>query len=127
MSRPLSYRRQVSRKKKRWLIGIGSAVAFVIIALLIAAAILARRMEPYVRQQAIEYLQKRFNSDVSIAALHLHLPNTSPLRLMMTGGRGALGRVDGSGIILRPRGQQGPPLFAMKKFSFSVDIATLFA
>jgi hypothetical protein len=117
----------VSRTKKRWLIGIGSAVGILIIGLLIAAAVIARRLEPYVRQQAIEYLQKRFNSDVTIAALHLHLPNTSPVRLMITRGRGALGRVDGSDIVLRPRGQPGPPLFAMKKFSFNVDLATLFA
>jgi len=114
----------VSRTKKRWLIGIGSAAAFIIVALLIAAAVLAKRLEPYVRQQAIEYLQKRFNGDVQIAALHLHLPNTSPLRLMMTGGRGALGLVDGNDIVIRQRGQQSP-LFAMKKFSFDVDLGTL--
>lgn len=116
----------MSKRRKRWLIGIGATVGVVIIALMIAAAIIARRMEPYVRQQAIDYLQKRFNCDVNIAALHFRLPNASPLELLLTRGRGAIGRVKGHDILMRQRGRSGPPLFSMKKFSFSVDVGTLF-
>ena len=50
---------------------------------------LSRRFEPYLREQAIEYLQKRFNSDVQIASLKVRLPRTSPIRLVLTHGRGA--------------------------------------
>ncbi|HZT37149.1 MAG TPA: hypothetical protein VFA28_04575 [Bryobacteraceae bacterium] len=117
----------MTTRKKRWLVGIGAAAGLALIGLVIAAAIMARRMEPYVRQQAVEYLQKRFNCDVNIGALHFRLPQASPLQLLLTRGRGAIGRVEGHDIVMRQRGRPGPPLFSMKKFSFSIDLGTLFA
>src|SRR5512147_3169347 len=96
-------------RKKRWLIGIAAAVMLGILALVVAASVLARRFEPYVREQAIEYLQKRFDSDVDLAALHVHLPKTSPLRLLLTKGRGTLVLVEGEGISLRHRSRRDVP------------------
>ncbi len=114
-------------RKRKWLIGIAVATMLGIVALFVAASILARRFEPYVREQAIEYLRKRFDSDVELAALRVHLPKTSPLRLLLTKGRGALARVEGEGISLRHKGRRDvPPMFAMKKFRFEVDLGTLF-
>src|SRR5262249_55136000 len=67
------------------------------------------------------------DSRVELAALRVHLPNGSPLRLLLTRGRGALARVEGEGISLRHKNRQDiPPMLAMKKFSFEVDLGSLF-
>ncbi len=114
-------------RKKKWLIGIGATAMLGIFALVVAASIMARRFEPYIREQAIEYLHKRFDSEVELALLRVHLPKTSPLRLLLTKGRGALARVDGEGISLRHKGRRDvPPMFGIKKFRFEVDLGTLF-
>ena len=114
-------------RKREWLIGIAVATMLGIVALFVTASILARRFEPYIREQAIEYLRKEFDSDVELAALRVHLPKTSPLRLLLTKGRGALARVEGEGISLRHKGRRDvPPMFAVKKFRFEVDLGTLF-
>ena len=104
-------------RKKKWLIGIAAAALLGFAALVVAGSILAQRFEPYVREQAIEYLHKRFDSDVELATLRVHFSKTSPLRLLLTKGRGALVRVEGEGISLRHKGRRDvPPMFAMKKF-----------
>jgi hypothetical protein len=96
-------------------------------AAVIAARILSRHFEPYVREQAIEYLKKRFASDVELRALHVRLPQTSPLRLLITRGRGGITRVDGEGLTMRLKGRPDlPPVFAIRKFAFDIDIGKLF-
>jgi len=119
---------QTMTRKRKWLIGVAVATMLGIVALFVTASILARRFEPYIREQAVEYLRKAFDSDVELAALRVHLPETSPLRLLLTKGRGALARVEGEGISLRHKGRRDvPPMFVMKKFRFEVDVGTLFA
>ena len=87
---------------------------------------LSRRFEPYLREQAIEYLQKRFDSDVEIAILKVRLPKASPIRLVLTNGRGAIARVEGSGIVLRHRESGNyPPLLTIRHFTFDADLGTL--
>lgn len=116
----------MSGRKRNWLIASGLFVVVMVAGLFIAASVLARRFEPYIREQAVQYLSKRFDSEVEIAALHVRLPSASPLRLLLTKGRGALARVEGAGIVMRHRGRRDvPPMFAMKKFSFGVDLGTL--
>jgi hypothetical protein len=96
-------------------------------ALFIAGRIVAARFEPFIRDQAINYLQQRFDSDVEIAAFHIQLPHISPLKLAFRRGRGAFARVEGEGISLRHRkAPNAPPLFRMKSFAFDVDLGTLF-
>ena len=114
-------------KTKKWLIGAGVFALVAIIVLFIAASILAKRFEPYVRQQTIQYLSARFDSEVELAALRIRIPKISPLRVMLTHGRGVLASVEGEGVSLRHRGRRDvPPMFAMKKFSFNVDVGTIF-
>ena len=103
-------------------------VVFVVVAggLFLAAFILARRAEPYIREQAIQYLRERFDSDVELARLQVHIPPASPLRLLFTGGRGTLARVEGTDLVLRQHGRSDvPPLFTIKHFSFKVDLGAL--
>jgi uncharacterized protein involved in outer membrane biogenesis len=118
--------RTMSRKKK-WLIGTAVATLLGFVVLVTIGSILARRFEPYVREQAIEYLRKRFDSEVEMGQLRVHLGKTSPLRLLMTKGRGTLARVDGEGILLRHNGRRDvPPMFRVARFRFEVDLGTLF-
>jgi len=118
---------QTMIRKSKWLIRIAVATTVGIVVLFVIASILAQRFEPYIREQAIEYLRNRFDSDVELATLRVHLPKTSPLRLLLKKGRGALAHVEGEGISLRHKGRRDvPPMFAMKKFRFDVDLGTLF-
>src|SRR5262245_18068458 len=118
---------RTKRKYKLWLMAAGLAVMMLTVAGVIAARILSRRFEPYVRQQCIEYLKKRFASEVELGILHVRLPRTSPLHLLMTRGRGGITRVDGEGLIMRLQGRPDlPPIFAIRKFAFEIDLGKLF-
>jgi hypothetical protein len=93
----------------------------------IGARVLSRRFEPYIREQATQYLSKRFASDVALGALHVRLPRTSPVRALMTRGRGSIARVDGEGLVLRRRDRpEVRPLIEIRKFSFDIDVGKLF-
>jgi len=113
-------------RRKKWL--IASALVFVVAAggLFLAAFLLARRAEPYIREQAIQYLRERFDSDVELARLQVHIPSASPLRLLFAGGRGTLAQVEGTDLVLRQHGRSDvPPLFTIRHFSFKVDLGAL--
>ncbi|HWR54814.1 MAG TPA: hypothetical protein VN428_27140, partial [Bryobacteraceae bacterium] len=118
---------RTGRKYKLWVITAGVVVLMLAAAGVIAARVLSRRFEPYVRQQAIEYLKKRFASEVELRSLHVRLPQTSPLRLLVTRGRGGIARVDGEGLTMRLGGRPDlPPIFAIRKFAFEIDVGKLF-
>jgi len=78
----------VSRRTK-WIAGIGISALTVFVVLVIAGSTLARRFDPYIRQQAMEYLKKRFDSHVELKSLRVRIPNISPLRVLLLRGRGA--------------------------------------
>jgi len=88
---------------------------------------LVRRIDPYVRQQAIRYLHERFDSDVELTPLSIQLPRISSLKLLFTGGCGALARIQGESFSLRHNGRRDvAPMFAFHRFSGEVDLGTLF-
>ena len=112
-------------RKKKWLIVVAVLALVTISVLFIAASILSRRFEPYLREQAILYLQERFDSEVELAALRVHMPNVSPIQLLLH--RRGFAQVEGEGISVRHKRRRDiPPMFAMDKFSFDVDLATIF-
>src|SRR5271157_5526948 len=117
----------MTRRRKRWLIGVALFALAAAVALFVAAAILAKRFEPMVRDQAVGYLRDRFHCDVQLASLHVHLPNKmSTLSLLLKRERGAKLRVDGEGLTMRLSGRGDlPPLFSMRKFQFELDLQTL--
>jgi len=112
---------------KKWLlIGTGALLAAAGAALFVAAPRMARRFEPMVREQAVQYLRERFHSDVEIAELHIQLPKMSRLQVLFKRERGAKVRVDGAGLSMWFGGARDvPPLFSMRKFSFQVDLQAL--
>ena len=85
---------------KHWLV-VGASLFLVVAGgLFIAAFILAGRVEPYVREQAIQYLRERFDSDVELGRLQVHVPPDLPLLLLFHAGRGALAQVEGTDLSL---------------------------
>jgi len=117
----------VTARKKKWLIGLGAVAALGVAALFIAAHQMAKKFEPYIRDQAVQYLQKRFDSQVEIGALHISVPKLSPLQLLAKDWHGAKARVEGERVILRHKGRTDiPPLFRMKQFAFEIDLSILF-
>jgi len=117
----------VTRRKRNWLIGIGLFAAVGITALFVAAYVLAQRSEPYIRQQAILYLQERFDSEVELAGLRVSLPKVSPLKLLLQHGHDTTAVVEGEDIAVYHKGLRNvPPMFLMKNFRFEVDLGSLF-
>jgi hypothetical protein len=120
----------VKSPKKLVAAGIVAAlVATVIVTgLLVGGSVLTRRFEPYIRKEAVSWLEKRFDSRVELASVRVHLPPTSPFRLLRSSGRrGTLVEVNGSGLIVRRNGgPDAPPLLEIRKFNFEIDLAALF-
>ena len=113
-------------RKRNWLLGAGAGILFLVVGLAVAGFVLAARFEPYARQQAIEYLGQRFDSDVRISTFHLRLPEISPLRLILT-RRWGTARIEAEGLSLRRKGAAAAePLLSINKFSGDVDLDTLF-
>lgn len=117
----------MTKLKKNLLIVISIAIVCGFFGLIIASHLLARRIDPYVRQQVILYLQRRFESEVELDSLRISVPNTSALKALLNRGRGTTVRVEGQGVSLRHKGRHDvPPMFVMKSFTCEVDLATLF-
>jgi hypothetical protein len=109
------------------LIGIAALAGIGFAGLLIGAHRLTKRAQPYIRDQAIQYLQKRFDSEVEIGELRVSVPKISPLQLLFRDLRGASARVEGEEVVLRHKGRRDiPPLFVMREFAFEVDLGILF-
>jgi hypothetical protein len=116
----------MSRRKKYWLIGSAAVLAIFIAGIFIAASILAKRFQPLIREQAVRYLSDRFDSDVQIGELRIAMPKLSIPELVLRRGKGTRVHVDGEDVSLRMRGSENmPPLFAMRKFAFEVDLGVL--
>ncbi len=98
----------------------------VLAGLIVAGSILSRRIEPHIRQQAEQYLRRRFHADVRIASLHVRLPKLSPLRMLFTRGRGTIATIEGEGIVMRMWGRpDAPPLFGIGKFVTGIDVGAV--
>jgi len=116
----------MTQRKKKWLIAGILMFAVVVGGIFTAALILAKRVEPYIRDQAIQYLRERFNSDVELARLQVHVPPALPFHLLFHRGRGAVAEVEGIDLALRLHGRADtPPILAIKHFSFEVDLGEL--
>ena len=116
----------MTARKKKWLIGIVAVAGVGLIALIIAAHQLSKRVEPYIRQQAVQYLQERFDSDVTFGALRVKIRNISLLEMLRGDMHAARARVEGENIVVRHKGRTDiPPMFVMKRFTFEIDLRIL--
>src|SRR5450432_63609 len=113
-------------RREKYVAGFGAAAIVVLIGLIVAGSIMSRRIEPYIRQEAEQYLRTRFHADVRIASLHVHLPRLSPMRMLFTRGRGTIATVEGEGIVMRMRDRpDAPRLFGIQKFVTGIDVGAL--
>jgi len=116
----------LTRRTKKWLAGIGAAVAVMLVAMSVTGYVLARRIEPFIREQVIAYLHERFDSEVEIAALRVRVRRASLVETLLNRGHGLIATVEGDGVQLRHKGRRDlPPMFAMKQFRFDVELRTL--
>jgi hypothetical protein len=109
---------------RKWWFWVLVVFAVFLGGLLVAARILAHRIEPFVREQTIRYLRERFDAEVEIGRLDAHLPIQSPMRVLLARGRGAMVRASGDHIVLRFRTDL-PPILEMRRFEFELDLSTL--
>ena len=116
----------MSKKKKWTLIALGTTLIVGAGSLLTLNATLSR-IEPVIRDQAIQYLRRRFDAEVELAALHVQIPATPHLRLWLARGRGVLAMVSGEGVVVRRKSHPDePPILALRTFSFQVDVGRIF-
>lgn len=116
----------VLTRRKKWFLWIAASLALVLVGIFIAAKMLSHRVEPFIRAQTIDYLQKRFNSDVEIGSLRVSMPIRSPLQVLLQRGRGAHAHVTGERIVLwHKHNHDRPPLIAMRQFTFQVELSQL--
>jgi hypothetical protein len=118
----------MTRRTKYILAGAAVFIVLVIAGAFIAASVIAKRFEPALRAQAIQYMQDRFHSEVEIGSLHINRPRMSVIQILLRHGRGAIVAVEGQGISMRFGGDRSrPPMFAIKKLLFTVDLEVLVA
>jgi hypothetical protein len=118
----------VSKLSKKWIIGSVVVVVAAVIGVFTTASILAKRFDPYIREQAIAYLSKGFDSEVEIGRLTVHIPKIPFMKLFWSRGRGVIAEVKGEDIVMRHKGRRDvPPMFNMKRFRFEVDLGEVFA
>ena len=116
----------MTARKRNWIIGIGLFVVVAVAGLAIAASIAASRIEPYAREQAIRYLSQRFASDVELQRAACPAAKTSPLRLLLTRGRGISARIEGEGLSMQLKSRPAAaPLFTIQTFHCEVAVDSL--
>jgi hypothetical protein len=113
---------------RKWWFWVLTAGLLLVTGVAITASVLARRLEPFVRNHTEQYLRERFNADVDIGKLDASLPFTSPWRVILSRGKGAVVRASGEDITVRLKGRpEIPPILAIGKFEFDLDLATLWS
>jgi hypothetical protein len=118
----------VSKRTKYILGGAAVLVVLVVVGAFFTASVIAKRFEPAIRAQAIKYMQDRFHSEVEIGALHINRPKMSVVQILLRHGRGAIVAVESENVSMRFGADRSrPPLFAIKKLFFTVDLEVLVA
>jgi hypothetical protein len=106
---------------RKWLVRSLSAFLAIFLALGLASWILARHFEPFVRDQAIRYLEDRFGTGVELPDFHVAISLGSPMAF-----RTATLTASGRGLVLPYREPTGcPPLIRVGKFQLKSEIAAL--
>ncbi len=82
----------------------------------------AAKIEPYIRDQAVEYLRDRFHAEVEMASLRIDVPALSPVKLYLSKGRGVLAAVTGQGILIKKNANL---LLRMQSMRFEIDLGQL--
>lgn len=116
----------MTRRRRKFWLWAGGIVLLALAGLVVSGVVLSRRLEPFVRQQTVRYLEQRFESRAELGSLSVSMPMKSPLQVLLNRGRGAKVKVEGTKIGLWHRGRkEAQPMLAMDRFQFEVDLHTL--
>ena len=112
--------------RRRWYLWIWVPLLLTLAGVAIAARVLSRRVEPFIREQTVEYLRQRFDGDVYIGSLHISMPIGSPFEVWLRGGRGAQVHVTAERVSLWHKHRHDrPPLVVMSKFTCRLALDSL--
>lgn len=117
----------MSKRTAIWLAATIGSLYVAATVLVIAGLRIVKHFEPQIKDQAIQYLRNRFDSDVEMGEFHITVPALSPIQALWTKGRGTLAQVDGHDFVLRHKGRTDiPPLFTVSRMRFEADLGVLF-
>src|SRR4030095_1669427 len=112
--------------RRKWLVASIGVFAVAAGGLFVTASVLAKRVEPYIREQVIQYERKCIENEDALLRLKVHVPPALPLRLLFSRRQGTVARVEGTNLSLRYQGRSDlPPMFALEHFSFAIDLRAL--
>ncbi|MDR3739492.1 MAG: AsmA-like C-terminal region-containing protein [Terracidiphilus sp.] len=103
-------------RRHRWLVWLGSAALFVVVALAVVAAVIARRIEPFLRAQIVAALSDRLHARVELDQFHVALAS---------GMHGQWGIVaQGRGLRIWPARPDAPadPFIQLDEFNFHAPL-----
>jgi hypothetical protein len=106
---------------RKWL--LRGAIALVILIAILAGAgwYAAQRFEPYIREQAVSYLENRFGTGVELGSLHVSVRYLSPWKW-----RSSRLVLSGESLKLPNKGRAGlPPLIAATSFSVQTELGAI--
>lgn len=108
---------------RKWLLRGAIALALLVLIAAIAGWRVAKRFEPYIREQAISYLEEKFGTGVELRSLKVSVRFLSPWE-----PKAARLLISGDGLKLPFRGRADlPPLFAAETFSVQTTLGAIWA
>ena len=108
-------------RKRKWLFWIGMVLVVLAAALSAAGWMAARHFQPFVREQAIRYLEQKFGTGVQLGSFHVAVTAGAPWKLQT-----AVLRVTGSNLVLPwPQGENLAPLITVGKFRLETSLRAL--
>src|SRR5690242_8179871 len=111
----------MSRRIPRWLVWTAACLALLVAILGTAAWFAARHFQPFVREQAVRYLEDKFGTGVELGTFHVAVTVGSPWKL-----EAAVLRVSGDRLVLPYPNQSGlPPLIKVGRFRMEADLGAL--
>jgi hypothetical protein len=111
---------------RRRLVWFGAVIAIFLAAIVVAAHLISRRVEPYLREQTIAYLQEKYKAEVEIGGFRVSMPVQNPVAIVLAGGQGAHVRAGVEGIVVRRPGHESyPPFMAIRELTFRVHVPEL--
>jgi len=82
--------------------------------------------EAKLRQESIRYLEQRFDADVELERLEVHVPKLQSWHGIFTRRSDERAAVSGSGLVLSPKGRPDlPPLLQVQSFRFEAGLGIL--
>lgn len=113
--------------RKRAFVYLAGSLALIVAGLWLYASREIGRIEPLIRQRAVEYLSTRFDSQVSLAEFHVRLPHRNVFASFFRRNRGLVAEIEGRGLVMEHHRQTGlPPMFRIQSFRASIGFEGLF-